>query len=87
MNKKDFICFLMGHADDETNEQLPYGWCPRCKKDYNEWVETLLNRYYKLRYKIIWWFRNHIYYKCQECHKTKIFMGKKINNHDECLPF
>ena len=87
MTKKELICFFKGHCDDDTNPELPYGYCPRCEKDYNEWEQPLLQRWYSFRYKVIWWCREHIYWKCQECNKAKSILGKDVNNHDECLPF
>jgi len=87
MTKKELICFFCDHADDDTNENIPYGFCPRCEKDYNEWVAPLSFRKQRLFRNLKYWFRNHVYYRCEECHKVKNVLGKEMNDHRECLPF
>lgn len=84
---KELICFFTGHTDNDMDETIPYGYCPRCEHDYNDWIRTLRNTFYHYRYKVIWWWRENIYWKCEECKKVKCVMGKKVNNHDECFHF
>lgn len=83
MSKKELICFLKGHADDETDESIPYGFCPRCEKDYNDWIKTLRWWWQRIRYEIIWWWRKNIYWRCDVCKKAKIILGKEKNNHSD----
>lgn len=88
MKTKEMICLFKGHIDDVNDEDIPYGFCPRCEKDYNEWRLTLPNLFWRVRYNIMWWFRKNIYWRCPSCKKPVYILGKSIkNNGCDCLPF
>jgi len=39
MRLGEWKCFLMGHINNDYAEY--YSECPRCHKDYNDWIWTL----------------------------------------------
>ena len=75
--RKEWICLFKGHHSDDL------GYCDRCEKDYNDWIESLPTIiYWRKKYYIEWIFR-----RCDTCGKVDKFMGKYVGNHDKCLPF
>jgi uncharacterized protein with PIN domain len=81
---KDWKCFLMGHKSDFDEY---YGYCPRCKKDYNDWIWTLRNHINWKMCRLKIFLRHKIYWRCPDCGKRQWF-GEKLKCDETCgLPF